>query len=641
MAYLTATKAKGHLYFKIVESYRVDGKVRHHTLYNIGPMSKLMELLPENIRNLKTDSALTAESEQDNEQPKIDVGPVRCRVHGPGFLLWSVAEWLEVIPLMDSIFPSGTANSIKRSISLLLSAIHRACKPGSMSQFADWLSSTSLPDYLKLDPSVFTAQHLWEQMDDITVEQIKQFETAFFRRILDQFPEVQDRMKCLSSDFTNYYTYISNQKYRCTIAQLGHSKEGRSGQKIFCVAVVLSPLLGIPIATMVYEGNHNDKTALKDFYDDLRERLKDMVDLKDMTFVFDGGGVSEEALGNMPGHFITRGSMKSSPELYDIPLDDYETIRVDAREIKAYRTKASQYGKDRTCVITLSDDLKAGQTEELDKQLRKLDCEIKSLNERLANPRSTTDKRETAIRQTVDGLLLPAFHMADFMDVQYESITMKDPVLTKIFQKEFSKDQRKRKKSGTDAAKMEPFETEIQGLRIKSLNDIPDTKVVKSVSLSVNESKKQSMINKYYGKHLLITDHDDWTTCQIHTTYRDQQFIERFFRDTKDTDHFSVRPSYHWTDQKIRVHVMICLGLALCRVAAYLMDRDQSYHISCPRLMEVLTPVQECLVLMTVNGSKAAPRKTICELRGETKTAWDVALKLGEYMRLNPIKKKE
>ena len=204
------------------------------------------------------------------------------------------------------------------------------------------------------------------------------------------------------------------------------------------------------------------------------------------------------------------------------------------------------------------------------------------------------------------------------------------------------KEQRKHKKSGSDAAKMEPFEIVLQGLRIKSLNDIPDTKVVKSVSLSVNEAKKQNMINKHYGKHLLITDRDDWTTHQILTTYRDQEFIERFFRDTKDTDHFSVRPSYHWTDQKIRVHVMICyLGLSLCRIATYLMDRDQSYHVSCSRLMDLLTPVQECLVLLTVNGTKTVPRKTICEIEGETKKAWDAVLKLIEYMRMNPIKKTE
>lgn len=643
MAYLTSTKSKGHLYFKIVESYREGNKVKHRTLYNIGPISKLFELLPETIQNPIPDSSSSDDTGRDKASLKIDVDPVRCRVHGPCILLWSVAEWLEVLPLMDSIFPPGTANSIKRSTSLLLSAIHRACKPGSMSRFAEWLDATSLPDYLQLDPEVFTAQHLWEQMDGITVNQIKQFETALFIRIMNQFPEMKDKMKCLSSDFTNYYTYICNQKYRCTIAQLGHSKEGRTGQKIYSVAVLLSPLLGIPISTMVYEGNHNDKTALQNFYNDLQERLKDILDLDDVTFVFDGGGVSEAALNDMPGHFITRGSLKSSAELYGIPLEKYETIGIDIdKEVKAYRTKAVQYGKERTCIITLSEELKNGQTAELEKQLDKLNLNIENLNAKLANPRATTDKRENSIRNIVNGLLSPTFHMSDFIEVQYETKTMRDPVLTKMYQKALKEEQQKLKKSGANAAKKDVIEVELQGLRIKSLNDIPNVEVVTIVRLSVNEEKKQSMIDKYYGKHLLITDHDNWSTKLILTTYRDQNFIERFFRDTKDTDHFSVRPSYHWTDQKICTHVMICyLGLTLCRVATYLMDREQSYHISCPRLMELLSQVHECLVLISVNGSKIEPRKTTSEVTGEANKAWSAALKLIDYMHKNPIRKAE
>ena len=73
-------------------------------------------------------------------------------------------------------------------------------------------------------------------------------------------------------------------------SSLGHSKEGRTGQRIFSVAVVISPLLGIPIATLVYEGNKNDKTAMKEFYSELETRLKGIVDLGKITFVFDGGG---------------------------------------------------------------------------------------------------------------------------------------------------------------------------------------------------------------------------------------------------------------------------------------------------------------------------------------------------------------
>ena len=54
--------------------------------------------------------------------------------------------------------------------------------------------------------------------------------------------------------------------------------------------------------------------------------------------------------------------------------------------------------------------------------------------------------------------------------------------------------------------------------------------------------------------------------------------------------------------------------------------------------MDLLTPVQECLVLLTVNGLKTVPRKAICEIEGETKKAWIEVLKPIEYMHLRPLR---
>ena len=40
--------------------------------------------------------------------------------------------------------------------------------------------------------------------------------------------------------------------------------------------------------------------------------------------------------------------------------------------------------------------------------------------------------------------------------------------------------------------------------------------------------------------------------------------IEKIFRSTKDNEHCAIRPQFHYTDQKIRVHIFCCLlGLTL------------------------------------------------------------------------------
>lgn len=629
MSYIAKTTAKGHDYFKIMESYRENGKAKHRVLLNIGTLQNLFALLPEYIQqgSLVPRPGAFAQIGDNN----ITIDPVRCRSHGSPYLLWSVAQWLGVEGIMAQCFKPGTDHSIQRSRSLLLGAIHRACKPGSKNEFEDWFRYTSLPDYLNLKPEVFTSQHFWEQMDEITVDDIKKFETTLLRKILAQFPEISKEMDCLSADFTNYFTYINTQNYRCEIAQLGHSKEGRTGQKIFSVAVVTTPLLGIPIATLVYPGNTNDKSALKLFLEELTKRLKDIVDLSNVTFVFDGGGTSEEALDMIPGHFISRGSMKSSAELYSVPLTEYQTFALDnGKQVRAYRTTSKQFGRQRTVVVSLSDDLQAGQVAELDKQINKLREGIHDLNQSLSNPRATRDKRLEAITGYVEQLMLPAFHFKDFISISYDTIQTTDPIILREFKKA-----RKQYKA-TDKT---PFTFEFNGKRIQNESDIPVVTVVKEVRLEVNEEKKSSMIDKYYGKHLLVTDHDDWTTDRILNVYRDQEFIERFFRDTKDTSHFSVRPAFHWTDQKLRVHVMMCyLGLTLCRVAQHLLKTKQNFVITSPELLDQLEKVQECIVMVNVNDEKLKPVRTISELESQESKTWEAVCTLIQYMKDNPAK---
>ena len=84
---------------------------------------------------------------------------------------------------------------------------------------------------------------------------------------------------------------------------------------------------------------------------------------------------------------------------------------------------------------------------------------------------------------------------------------------------------------------------------------------------SIDDEKKTAYVSKYFGKKLICTCRSDLSMLDILSTYAEQECIENLFRVSKNTDHFSIRPQFHWTDQKIRVHVMICLmGIALVEV---------------------------------------------------------------------------
>ena len=57
---------------------------------------------------------------------------------------------------------------------------------------------------------------------------------------------------------------------------------------------------------------------------------------------------------------------------------------------------------------------------------------------------------------------------------------------------------------------------------------------------------------------------DIWTDAEIMEAYHGQGRIEKLLRHLKNPYYLAVRPQFHWTDQKIKVHTFICLlGLLL------------------------------------------------------------------------------
>jgi transposase len=113
-----------------------------------------------------------------------------------------------------------------------------------------------------------------------------------------------------------------------------------------------------------------------------------------------------------------------------------------------------------------------------------------------------------------------------------------------------------------------------------------------------------------FGKRLLMTDQHTWSTEEIILAYRGQSRAEAVFRQLKDVDHLAVRPQYHWTDQKIRVHTFICLlALLLCRLVER-ECRDAGYQGSLSSLLDLLSTIRLALVLWPAATPKGHPRCT-------------------------------
>ncbi|MFZ2961465.1 MAG: hypothetical protein WA705_31695 [Candidatus Ozemobacteraceae bacterium] len=61
-----------------------------------------------------------------------------------------------------------------------------------------------------------------------------------------------------------------------------------------------------------------------------------------------------------------------------------------------------------------------------------------------------------------------------------------------------------------------------------------------------------------FGRNIIITDNLDWTTEDIVLAFLDRSIIERQFRTAKNPRRISLNPMFHWTDKKIRCHLLTC-----------------------------------------------------------------------------------
>ncbi|EKE05902.1 MAG: Transposase-like protein [uncultured bacterium] len=61
------------------------------------------------------------------------------------------------------------------------------------------------------------------------------------------------------------------------------------------------------------------------------------------------------------------------------------------------------------------------------------------------------------------------------------------------------------------------------------------------------------------GRKIIATNRHEWSSEEILLAYRGQAKVEYAFRNLKNPYHMAVRPQYHWTDQKIEAHFLMCI----------------------------------------------------------------------------------
>ena len=144
------------------------------------------------------------------------------------------------------------------------------------------------------------------------------------------------------------------------------------------------------------------------------------------------------------------------------------------------------------------------------------------------------------------------------------------------------------------------------------------------LSWSVDPGAREALEEEIFGKHVLITSHDDWPIAEVIAGYRSQSEAEFSFRQLKDPHVVSFSPMHHWTEHNIRVHVFTCV---LALQIAHLMRRKAAsagLRLSVRQLLAQLAGIGETVLIYPSTGGRPKARRMTTELTADQRQLWEI-----------------
>jgi transposase len=470
---------------------------------------------------------------------------VKSYSHGSVAALLKIAEELKVVETINKHLPDH-CRTIRDGFtvggSLLLAAIGRACRPTSKDNWHQGFARhTSLPYLLKMSLSNIDSQHFWDQMNVVPSSSIALIEEDLVRAAAEVEMIKPGVLLC---DMSNFFTYIASDNARCSLAQRGKNKQKRIDLKQLGILLLVTRERHIPLLHKIYQGNLQDRTVFKECFESMVKRFKAVYgSLEEITLVFDQGNNSKKMLGEVDEaiHFVGAVSPFHHKALLDEANQSMVEITVSRKKMQAYHTRTVIWDLDLTAVVYVSETLRQGQIQGIEQNIVKLFSQLNELREKIRTPtRGGAKRTKEALGKTVEKLICRR--------------RLKDLVAWRLCE-----------------LREDAFELDFW----------------------IDQEQFEALKEKWLGRRILITNRHDWSTEDIILAYWGQAQVEYAFRNLKNPFHLAVRPQYHWTDQKIEVHALICLiGFLLTMVLYKRVIERTGFKASPHNLLERLSAIR-------------------------------------------------
>jgi transposase len=434
---------------------------------------------------------------------------------------------------LSSIFHQQSSNSkIKFDINKYIQCMvaNRLCDPSSKLGIKEWLKGTYFPG---LSADEFIYHQALRSMDWLISRK-----TVLEQQIADKFITLFDkRVQVVFYDITSSY-FTSDRSINPEdpeeIRSHGYSRDKRPECYQITIGLVMTEE-GLPLCHYVFPGNTVDKSTVCDMVKDIKERFR----IKDVVLVGDRGmlsGNNLEMISEEEFLFIISHPLRGDNAV------TYVINKVLGKLKKmAMHTDGSVYSefdyKKRRFVVSYSKEKAVGTKQKREERLRKAEEFI--------------EDKLLRLKRSLDG--------------------------------------RMKRSKGRSPTTQGTYDLIHDYLRDHKLQRLFNVNIHKKKIVVKPDNKARKWEGKIDGVLVLETTEKELSPSEISAQYKNLQDVERGFRTLKSS--LDLQPNYHWTKNRIKAHVFICvIALQMSRLMRKrLKDIGYSWERAIERLRGIKT----------------------------------------------------
>jgi transposase len=432
---------------------------------------------------------------------------------GALFVVHLIEQELDTIGIVDAVVPR-TPNEKGPTVGeyFFYAWANRMIAPRSKRALEEWYRKTAVQQIRPVEVAELTSERYWEKWDRVGEAQVEQIGRHFLQRLWSQRTEGPES---LFFDTTNYYTYMAT-KTKSALAVRGHNKAGKHHLRQVGVGLLVDRQSELPLYYTLYPGNLHDSKLFRQVMDELFGVMVGLAQGKrELTVVFDKGMNADENLAFIDAqqqiHFITTYSPYFVEDLSTLDPKHFVVVETpknkklrakkrEADQLVAYRSTRNLWGRQRTVVVTFNPLTQRKKLYDFERKMAWLRMEL------LEYRRKYRDKQ-------------PHWRSSKQVIARYRRLCDSLHMGQRFYQLSFT--------------------AEAMSFR----KDLPEITHAKAMM----------------GKNISVTDNHDWSTDQIVMASLDRYRIEKQFRASKAPCHIRINPMFHWTDSKIRCHLLSCV----------------------------------------------------------------------------------